>query len=296
MSSSDLSPLFPRLARALGHPVERLDFVKGGGYSPALRLHATLANGATAFVKVAVSELTAGWLRDEYRVYTQLQAPFMARLLGWDDDGAAPLLAIEDLSGAGWPPPWSPRRIELVRATLEEVASHTLPGLPAIEELGWLFGGWQSVAKAPAEFLALGLASPAWLERALPVLTAVDEIVAVHGDALMHCDVRSDNLCFAGERGERVVLVDWNIACIGSPLVDLAFWLPSLQLEGGPPPWEILSGAGALASLICGFFAWRAGQPIIPSAPRVREIQLKQLRICLPWVVRELGLPPLNIQ
>ena len=103
--------------------------------------------------------------------------------------------------------------------------------------------------------------------------------------------MRSDNLCFVGER---VVLVDWNLACRGSPLLDLAFWLPSLQSEGGPPPDTILPGAGALAALVSGFFACRAGRPVIPDAPRVRQVQLTQLRCALPWVVRALDLPPLD--
>ena len=30
------------------------------------------------------------------------------------------------------------------------------------------------------------------------------------------------------------MLVDWNWAGLGNPLVDLAFWLPSLFMEGGP--------------------------------------------------------------
>lgn len=292
----DLSPLLPRISRALGQPVERLEPVNGGGYSPALRLRATLAGSATAFVKVAVSDLTAGWLRAEYHVYRQLQAPFMARLLGWDDDGDAPLLAIEDLSAAAWPPPWTPQRIEQVRATLDEVSRHSIPGQAGIESLTWLFDGWKHVAEAPAQFLALGLASLAWLERALPVLTAVDEIAAARGSSLLHCDVRSDNLCFTGERGERVVLIDWNNTCLGNPLMDLASWLPSLHLEGGPAPWEVLpaGSVGAIVVLLSGYFAWRAGQPIIPNAPRVREIQLKQLRVCLPWVIKELGLPQIE--
>jgi hypothetical protein len=44
-------------------------------------------------------------------------------------------------------------------------------------------------------------------------------------------------ICFLGER---VVLVDWNWACRGHGAVDVAAWLPSLHLEGGPRPDTIL--------------------------------------------------------
>ena len=47
-----------------------------------------------------------------------------------------------------------------------------------------------------------------------------------------------------------------------------------------------------LVSLVTGYFAARAGLPVIPHAPLVREVQLTQLRVALPWAARALGLPP----
>jgi aminoglycoside phosphotransferase (APT) family kinase protein len=101
--------------------------------------------------------------------------------------------------------------------------------------------------------------------------------------------VRSDNVCFVGDRA---VLVDWNWAAIGNPVIDLAAWLPSLHAEGGPPPEEILFGEPEAASLIAGFFAARAGLPPPPTAPKVRHVQLEQLRTALHWAARALALPP----
>jgi len=45
-----------------------------------------------------------------------------------------------------------------------------------------------------------------------------------------------------------------------------------------------------LAPLIAGFFAARAGLPPPLTAPKVREIQRRQLEVALPWAARELGL------
>jgi len=72
---------------------------------------------------------------------------------------------------------------------------------------------------------------------------------------------------------------------------DVAFWLPSLRLEGGPEPWEVLPQAGALAAAVAGFFASRAGLAPPPGAPTVREFQRAQAEVALRWTVRELGLP-----
>jgi SAM-dependent methyltransferase len=107
------------------------------------------------------------------------------------------------------------------------------------------------------------------------------------GDDFIHMDVRSDNICFVDDR---VVFVDWNWAVRGPRDLDLAAWLPSLRLEGGPLPEEVAPGHGNHAAALSGFFASRAPEPAPPTAPYVRRFQLRQLRISLPWACRELGL------
>jgi hypothetical protein len=285
-----------RIERLVGKPVAAVQSIQRG-YTPALRLRVTLADGSSMFVKAATTPLTAGWLRKENFVYSFLTGSFMPRLLGWQDDERFPLLILEDLSMAHWPPPWSPTQIQSVLEALSRVAgspleNHIRANLPRIEEDSDIPAGWQPVAQDPAPFLSLGLASERWLAAALPRLLRVDGRVLFHGDALLHVDVRSDNLCFLGER---VVLVDWNWARLGNPILDTAFWLPSLESEGGPPPEAILPGAGEFAGVISGFFAAKAGLPSIPDAPFVRRVQLEQLRSALPWAVRALDLPPLDI-
>ena len=147
------------------------------------------------------------------------------------------------------------------------------------------------MATAPAAFLALGLCSVHWLEGALPALLAAEQTTVLGGNCLLHFDVRSDNLCLAGDR---LVLVDWNWACVGNGRMDVAGWLSSLHAEGGPRPEEILPDEPGFAAFLSGCWAWRAGlPPPVPGSP-VRAVQLRQLRAALPWAVRELGLEPLD--
>jgi len=103
--------------------------------------------------------------------------------------------------------------------------------------------------------------------------------------------VRSDNLCF---RGGQALLVDWNWAVVGNPLIDVVAWLPSLRLEGGPAPWEIVSDSQGFAALTAGFFLSLAGLPAPATAPKVREIQRLQGEVALAWAARELSLPDLD--
>lgn len=74
-------------------------------------------------------------------------------------------------------------------------------------------------------------------------LTAVDaeaDTALELGAYLVHGDVRSDNVCNLSNAGEREVrLVDWSHAGAGHELHDLVQLLPTLHLEGGPPPWQV---------------------------------------------------------
>ena len=267
-----------------------LNRVRSSGYTVAYHAIAELADGSTAFVKAATELVTAEFIRDEQRVLAALSGPFVPEVLAMDDD-EPPVIVLEDLRAAHWPPPWDDAKIEAVRQTLAAVAATPPPDVlpPVGVHRDRLVTGWAEIEADAGPFLALGVCSREWLARSLPTLREASETAPIDGDAMLHLDVRSDNLCIA-ERG--AVLVDWNHACTGNPDLDVAAWLPSLRLEGGPEPEEILPGAAALAALLAGFFGARAGQPAPWTAPQVRPFQLAQLRVSLPWAARELGLEP----
>jgi hypothetical protein len=265
--------------------------VTTAGYTPARRWVVTLDDGATAFVKVATDEQTASWLRDEHLAYSVLRgAPFMPAYLGWYDDGARPVLALEDLSNAAWPPPWTADAIASVRRTLDLVhGTEPYEGLPRTDDdhLG-LRDGWREISADPRPLVALGVCSAGWLERHVDELDRAARDAPLGGEALLHLDVRSDNVCMKGGRG---LLVDWNWTSVGNPELDLLAWLPSLHAEGGPAPDEIATGHAEIAAALAGFFCSHAARPTIPSAPGVRRVQLDQARAALPWACRALGIP-----
>jgi phosphotransferase family enzyme len=280
-----------RIARATGVRPSRLEPVVGHGAPSHRRWRVLFDDRPPAFAKVAAFDYVAEWLRLEHANYEALDGtPYLPDLIGWHDDGEAPVLVIEDLSEATWPPPWSDAAIEAVLSALAEVQ-----GTPAPPEIGEDFGalfdieeGWDPMRADPSRALSLGVFGQTWFERYADRLAEVAATAELGGDALLHGDVRSDNLCL---RDGRALLIDWNWACVGAPELDLAAWLPSLRHEGGPEPWSLLPNAGPLAALLAGFFLEHATREPIPQAPHVRALQFDQGVVALRWACRELDIP-----
>jgi hypothetical protein len=289
MAVEDVTHLRGRVAALVGREVIR--WIRATrGYTQAARFLATFDDGSSAFVKASTDTNTKRWLQTELTVYRSLDGDFMPRLLASASDESGTLLVLEDLSEAIWPPPWSMDLVDRVVHTLDQVSKAPAPqGFPLLADQRADLSGWYLVERDPAPFLSLRLCSPEWLRLVLPKLLRAEAAAELAGDALLHLDVRSDNICFSGDR---TLLIDWNWASIGNPVIDLVAWLPSLYLEGGPAPEELYDRDPAPVAMIAGYWAARAGLPMPPHLARVREIQLESLGIALPWATRALRLPP----
>ena len=253
MTSRPGSDLVEAVRAAAGHEPTSWERVTGGGYTPAERWIVTFEDATRSFAKFGSTELVAEWLRLEHRAYVDIDGPFMPGFTGWAD-GTRPVLLLEDLSAARWPPPWQPGDVDRVLETLGLVSATPCPAWATPVEFLEFFDGWSRIAADPDPFLGLGLVGTAWLDGSLGALLAAEAPGELHGDELLHLDVRSDNLCF---RDDLALLVDWN-----------------------PPHPPHRRG-----------YCSRAAMPPIPDAPRVRDVQLEQARTALPWAARWLGLP-----
>lgn len=289
MNEEILRPeLKSRIERLAGAKIESYRRVEGG-YTPALRLLCR-TNATSFFVKIGTTPAASYNLRREIHIYNSLSGDFMPRLVASEDHDAEPILIIEDLSAQHWPPPWDERRIELVLTQINAL-HETRASLETYAQVhGTSSDNWQTVAADPEPFLALKIADARWLEASLPRLLEYEASCSTAGESLTHWDLRSDNICLTPLRA---MFIDWNGACLSNPRLDLGFWLPSLQYESGTQPEKILPDAPEVAAFVSGFFAARAGLPLISDAPRVRIVQRQQLKTALPWAARALGLPPL---
>jgi hypothetical protein len=253
------------------------------------RFSVWLADGRRVFVKAAQAEHTAAWLRREHEIYAHLRGSFIPRLKAFDDDPTYPVLILEDLGDAEWDFQWNQARVGMVRMALGEIAAPPPPPntRSVRETFPSFFERWRTVEADPEPFLSTGIRSRQWLELALPTLIAAADEAPVDGDDLLHLDVRSDNLCF---REGRALLVDWNWCATGNADFDLAAWLPSLAMEGGPQPWDVLPRGGGFAAFLAEIWAAVVGLPPPATGPTVRPMQRSQLEVALAWCERELAL------
>src|SRR5262249_20339801 len=154
----------------VGALVTDLEHVEGRGYTNAGRHRAFLDDGRSVFVKSAVNEQSAGWLRTEITVYTSLRGDFLPAFHGWAEFGGLPLIVLEDLGDAHWPPPWREGDVDAVKRALRELAAMRAPdGLAALARDD-LAHEWREVERDPEPFMSTGLARREWLAENLATL------------------------------------------------------------------------------------------------------------------------------
>ncbi|MGH7922577.1 MAG: phosphotransferase [Candidatus Dormibacteraceae bacterium] len=260
---------------------------RSGGWSVSVRGVVELADGRHLFAKLGDVPDTAAAVSAEIGVYRMLGArPYLPKLVAADP--AIPLLVIEDLGAAIWPPPWTPALLAAFDRLCEELAATTAPAaLPALPET--VAGeAWERVAVDPAP--AGRVIAPGWIERHLAALLTAQRRARAEGTSVVHGDLRSDNLAFSSGRA---IAVDWNLARRGDGRWNRLLAAHTIHLEGGGSLDRLAPGADSgIVTWLAGFFASRVGLPAPQGAPRVRPFQLAQLRVVLPWACSLLGLEP----
>ncbi|QFG20078.1 aminoglycoside phosphotransferase family protein [Actinomadura sp. WMMB 499] len=268
-----------------------------GGYSPGAAARLRLDDGRRAFVKSVGAEPNPDsptLHRAEARVAAALppSAP-VPRLLGSFDRDGWVTLVFEDVDGAPPREPWDTAELGRVLDALGDLAAAMTPAPieapTAAERFGAAFRGWRRLAAAGDPD---GL--DPWAREHLADLARLETSweTAAAGGTLAHADVRADNILLAPGR---VVIVDWPWACLSAPWFDLLTMLPSVRLQGGPPPAEVFAAhpladatdEGAVTAVLAataGYFVHSARQPPPPGLPTLRAFQRAQGEIALAWL------------
>jgi aminoglycoside phosphotransferase (APT) family kinase protein len=283
-----------------------------GGFSPGLAARVRCADGARWFVKAASAELnpdTPRLHRREAMVLADLDPLILAgqlpvpRLRGTAEQGPWFALVVDDVDGRQPAVPWRAHELGLVLGALDQLAEALTPApatvlstVPAIGGyLGADFSGWRALARTPGD-----VRLDPWSRAHLAELAALEATWAAHaaGDTLLHADIRADNLLVTAKGaggGDRVMVVDWPHACRGAAFVDLVAFAPSVAMQGGPGPAELMARSRAgrnvsrepLAAVVCavaGYFTERSLQPPPPGLPTVRRFQAAQGEVARRWL------------
>ncbi|MEU6934931.1 hypothetical protein AB4225_36035 [Streptomyces sp. 2RAF24] len=184
------------------HPSDPVEPVEGG-FTPGVRVRMQQAAGGEVFLKaIPTSDPLADMYRTEAAINRTLPDGSGPQLLSERDEEGWIILAFTYIPGRH--PDLAPGSPDLP-AVLDTVAALHAPLTPC------------PYPHAPAF-------------TAHPVVAhAADHHHAMTGDALLHCDIRADNMLL-GPRGP--LLVDWALAHRGAPWLDTALMVPQLILAG----------------------------------------------------------------
>lgn len=279
------------------------------GFSPGFAAVLELADGRGVFVKAVSGEqnpLSPDLARAEIRVAHSLPPQVPAPPLLWSsDDDDWVILGFEVVHGRSPELPWKPADLEAVADALGALAdAEPLPGhhLPRTDDqLAENFTGWRKLTALDDDDqeryaeVAGELGRWALENREQLVLWEQESLRVLSGDALVHGDLRADNVLIDPDQNHRVWLIDWPHASVGAPWLDLAFMLPSVSLQGGGDAAKNFRGhavsdgvhddelRAALAGL-AGYFAWGSRQPAPLGIPNLRRFQAAQAVATLRWL------------
>lgn len=271
-----------------------------GGFSPAVAARVAAGNGRRAFIKAIPPDINPD-APDIYRREAQIAsalppavpAPRFLWYLDEGEDGWV-VLTFEDVGGRNPETPWREEDLARVMEMLNRFWTETPPlaiDLQSAADHLDEFRGWRALAEQQPAGL------DQWSRRHRQRLADLESQVraAAAGARLLHFDIRADNLLLTDDQ---VYLVDWPHASIGDPAVDLAGFAPSVVMQGGPEPEELLCRSGittdpeainAIVAAIAGYFTQRALLPSPPGLPTLRAFQDAQGVVARRWLAQRTG-------
>ena len=293
----------------LGSKVVKAE-TQSGGFSPGVAARISTADDRTFFLKAIGTNLnptSVVFHRREIQINAQLpQNAFAPRLL-WSTDDADDTewaaLLFDNVDGYNPPTPWQHadlQRVIQALNTLSEtltpspLAAGTVPG--ADDYFATRIHGWQRIKEDEIKRNNLD----DWSQRYLDALCDMEKQApaAVKGQTLVHFDIRADNMVISEDA---VWIVDWPHACIGAAWLDVVAFAPSVAMQGGLQPEDLLQqhppcqhadpdAITAAVASIAGMLTHSALLPPPPGLPTLREFQNGLAIVTRQWLAQRTGL------
>ena len=272
------------------------------GFSPGFAGIVGFADGERLFLKV-MSGVRDPWSiefnRREAEMLAILPLGVPAPRLRWTlelDEWL--VVAIEAVDGEPLDPSREVAHADAIWEAISRLGGVAAPrAMPIFHEHHWdAFTRWQALADAvdlDARLASLGEDGD-WVAARLDFLIEWEReaIEASKGDALVHGDLRADNLVLTASG---IVIVDWPHASRGAAWLDLVGYLPSHEMYGGGSARAAFRAHSlslgvtnaeerALVAALAGYFTVQSTEPAVPALPGLREFQRAQAVPALNWL------------
>jgi Ser/Thr protein kinase RdoA (MazF antagonist) len=280
------------------------------GFSPGVAARLRLADGRGVFVKAVGSDINPEspiFHRREVRIVAALPPHVPVPRLLWshdDGEGGWVVLAFEEADGQHPRQPWQSDELQRVLDGLAELTARLTPSplaggevRSASQRVERHICGWRQLRSDPT---AIQSRLDDWSRRNLDALAELESRApaAVSGNTLLHFDVRADNVLLGDQH---VWFFDWPHACVGAAWFDVVGLIPSVTMQGGPPPEEVFARypASHLAdpeavtyavAALSGYFTRQSLQPNLPGLPTLRAFQAAQGLVARRWLAQRTNL------
>jgi Ser/Thr protein kinase RdoA (MazF antagonist) len=278
------------------------------GFSPGVAARLLTADGRRFFLKAIgpkPNPQSVSIHRQEIAVTSRLPASAPVPRLLWSLDDLETgwvVLIFEHIDGHTPAQPWNDKELRRVLAALVDLSDALTPS-PLTTDLvgsashafstrmrGWVYALDDAQVQAKLD---------AWSSRHLDALCELEAQAgrAVNGDTLLNFDIRADNVLLTPDK---VWIVDWPLACVGAAWVDVVFFAPSVYMQGGWLPEQVIAHHPAVqkakpeditaaVAAVAGFFTYQALLPPPPGLPTLRPFQAAQGVVAREWVAQRTG-------
>ncbi|MEO1290864.1 MAG: phosphotransferase [Chloroflexota bacterium] len=280
-----------------------------GGFSPGVALRLYTADDQIFFLKAIGTDINAtsiSFHRKEAKLNAQLPDNTFAPKMLWshddaDDTGWIALL-FENIDGVNPPTPWQDDDLQRVMRGMVQLSEQLTPSpivgdfMPsASDHFRVRIHGWQTIKSEPNYVNRLDDWSQSHLDKLCDLEQKAPESVA--GDTLVHFDVRADNMVMTDDA---VWFVDWPHACIGAKWLDTVLFAPSVVMQGGLSPEDLIQlhpacqeadpdAITAAVVSVAGMLTYRSLQPSPTGLPTLREFQSAMAEVTRQWVAQRTG-------
>ena len=292
-------------ARLGGEPVSVN--AAGGGFTGGFAGVLTTADGNHMFVKAAGPQtpfVVDAYTREAHfnpALPADVPAPrlrYSAQINDWV------VLGMEPVAGKAPRLPFTSHELNLMLTAWEQAAAALTPAPLNLVDLGVrdfaLDAGPRFTHFAAA---AAGDVEPTWMpvdiHGRLEELAQLEKDVplALHGDAVVHGDLRPDNVIL-GE--DRAWICDWNFSCIGAPWFDTVSLLITAHGDGHDAErlfWEHTTSRDvsshqldAVLAGVAGYYLSNGSRPLIDRvSPYLRQHQRWNGLATLDWLSQRRG-------